>query len=69
MPMARVRLTIRRMMVGVAIMALILPPAIYVFRVWQNFKVYSEWASDTSPNRPSSYHVPYPAAGSWPYSP
>jgi hypothetical protein len=67
MRLPHVRFTIREMMIGVVVVALILPPAIYFYCIWRNLKVYGEWASDTSPNRPATYHLPYPAAGRWPY--
>jgi hypothetical protein len=43
MRLPRVRFTVRRMMVAVVIVALLMPPAIYVFCIWQNLKAYGEW--------------------------
>jgi hypothetical protein len=64
MRLPRVRFTIRRLMVVVAIVALILTSSIYAYRCiypyYRNWMAYSEWSGDTSPNRPSSWPVPYP---------
>lgn len=65
MRLPRVRLTVLRMMLVVAVVASILPPAVYLHRVKANLDAYSEWASNTSPNRAPHYIVPYPEAGSW----
>jgi hypothetical protein len=64
MRLPRVRFTVRQMMVAVMVAALLLPPAIYVFCIWQNLKAYGEWASGP---KSGPYQIPYSAAGSWPW--
>lgn len=58
-------MTTRRWMVVVAVVALLLPPAIYLWRIWQNWTAYSTWASN--PARVGTYHVPYPEEARWPF--
>jgi hypothetical protein len=67
MRVPRVQITVFWIMVAVAAFALALPWAIYLLQIEQNWQAYSEWASSSNPNRPTTYHVPYPAAGAWPY--
>jgi hypothetical protein len=59
------RMTTRRWMIVVAVVALFLLPAVYLWQIWQNWRAYSAWASN--PTRAIPYHVPYPSAGRWPY--
>ena len=42
---SRVRFTLRRMMIAVAVVSVLLPPAIYLWRIWQNWRAYSAGAS------------------------
>lgn len=51
---------LRTLMISVAIVALFLPPAIWFWKDYWNLIAYFEWAGDTSPNRPATYHLPYP---------
>jgi hypothetical protein len=60
MRLPRVRLTVRWMMGVVAVVSLLLPPAIWIWRSIQNLNAYMEWASDQSSTRPTTYHLPYP---------
>jgi hypothetical protein len=65
MRIPRVRFTVRRLMIAVAVVAILLPWAIYLWQIYQNWMAYSKWAS--SPNRSMPYRVPYPDAGRWPF--
>jgi hypothetical protein len=60
MRLPRVRFTVRRMMIAVAVAALTMTSCIYIYRIYGNWRAYAEWAADTSPNRPFRWPVPYP---------
>jgi hypothetical protein len=59
------RFTVQQLMIAVAFVAILLPAAGYLYRINRNLDSYFRWASDTRPNRASTYHVPYPADGNW----
>jgi hypothetical protein len=61
MRLPRLRFTMRRMMIAVAIVALILPSAIWFWKGCQNLSAYLEWAGNTIPTRPPTWHAPYPS--------
>lgn len=49
-------------MVAVAVVALLLPEAIWLWKDYWNLVAYFEWAGDTSPSRSMTYHLPYPVS-------
>jgi hypothetical protein len=67
MRLHRVQFTVVWIMAVVAAIALLLPWAIYLWQIDQNWRAYSRWVNNRSPNRPRTYEVPYPRAGAWPY--
>jgi hypothetical protein len=67
MRLPRVQFTVIGIMAVVAAIVLVLPWAIYLWQIDQNWRAYSKWLNDRTPDRPRKYEVLYPKAGAWPY--
>lgn len=66
--MHRVRIRLRELLMLVAIAALFLRPAVWVWEEWRNWRVHAEWAGKPKSSRPRVYELP-PKSADNPFRP